>query len=206
MSIIMQCSDTAEKVCIQANRVFDACLKQQTLTDQDITVSNVTPASTSTPLTYVSARSSSVNGTIQNLVITPQQDSNLARFQGTVVIPLTVNYTDSAGTPGTGTSTLSVPFDIVLCVPNQSIIPYQLTSVVSAGSQIGTYTGSSSDSGSTVYNFTIDICINIIMKVIMQVELIVSSYGYAVIPPCTDYGDGVCEAFFSLPLYPDATQ
>lgn len=201
MAIIMQCSDNTEKVCIQTNKVFDACLRQETFTDQTITVTGVTPSTITPPLTYGKARSSTTAGTIRNLTITPQLNSSLARITGIVDIPLTVTFTDSLKVSATGSSTYSVPFDIMLTLPQNSVMPYNIESVVSASSQIGTYV----DSSQTGYVFSIDICVAIILKIVMQVELIVASYGYAVIPPCTDFSNTVCEAFFDLPLYPATT-
>ncbi|MEG1923867.1 MAG: hypothetical protein RR307_05370, partial [Clostridia bacterium] len=154
------------------------------------------------PLTYIGAKSSSAYATVNNLVVKPLECGELARYTGTIVIPLLVYYKDANNVNGVGTSTLSLPFDIVLCLPQSSIMPYFIDAVVSASSSIGNYIGTSVVNGNLVYNFIIDICILLILKVVMEVELIVAAYGYAAIPECTDFGEKVCDGFFSLPLYP----
>ena len=44
---------------------------------------------------------------------------------------------------------------------------------------------------------------NIILKVVAVVELLVPAYGYCEIPPCDNFSDSTCDAFFSLPLFPE---
>ena len=46
-----------EKVCIEAKKVFDACIEQRQLTDIVLNIANLTPANPTYPLTFVSARS-----------------------------------------------------------------------------------------------------------------------------------------------------
>ena len=56
----------AEKVCVQAQRVFDACIKQGQNEGLVLTLSDFTPANPTYPLTFISARSSSSQGTVTN--------------------------------------------------------------------------------------------------------------------------------------------
>ncbi|MDR0896917.1 MAG: hypothetical protein LBN04_03580, partial [Oscillospiraceae bacterium] len=44
------------------------------------------------------------------------------------------------------------------------------------------------------------------LKVIAEVEIMVPSYGFCTIPPSEEFAENVCDEFFSLPLYPPATQ
>ena len=49
-----------------------------------------------------------------------------------VDIPITVTYTDANGVAGTGTGTIAVPVDVVLYVPQPSVVPYQVTAFANA--------------------------------------------------------------------------
>ena len=87
-------------------------------------------------------------------------------------------------------------------LPEPSIIPYRIEASVSAVSPEGQYSQTQEIDGVTYYIFVINCCVTAILKVTMDVELIVPSYGYAVIPPCQEYTEEVCSGYFELPLYP----
>ena len=63
-----------EKVCIQVNKVFDACIKQVTEENVFITVTNPTPPNPVSPLTFISARNTSPRGIVTNLVVDRLED------------------------------------------------------------------------------------------------------------------------------------
>ncbi len=199
MSIITDCADNTKKICVQVKRVFDACRKQLSLTDRSITVTNLSSAEPALPLTYVGAKSSSPKATLSNVEVIPLECGNTARYKGSAVVPLSVTYKDAGGTSGSGVSSLTIPFDIALSLPQSSIMPYTVEAVVSAQSTIGSYAGSS-ESG---YNFVIDCCVLLVIKIVMEAEILIPSYGYAVIPECNDFGDRVCDLFFSQPVFPE---
>ncbi|MDD4291689.1 MAG: hypothetical protein PHX51_05600 [Clostridia bacterium] len=204
--MIIKGDDCKERVCIQTKKVFDACKKEMTLTDTAVAVTDITIDEPTLPLTYVSAKSTSAMATIEDLVITPLTDRPpYANVAFDAVIGIKINFTDDSGTAGSGTSSITVPVSTVLSLPNASVFPYDVEAVVSASSTIGTYVGTSVIDGVVVYMFRIDICVVIIVKIVMTVELIVASYGYAVIPTCVDYNEEVCSAFFDLPLFPNGT-
>lgn len=199
MSLITDCADNTKKICIQAKRVFDACRKQLSLENQNIIVNGASPSGPTLPLNYVGAQSSSTRASLENLVITPLECGTMARYRGNAVIPLNVSYKDAADISGTGASSLTVPFDIALGLPQGSIMPYTLEGAVSARSTIGAYTGS--DVGG--YGFRIDICVLLILKIVMEADILIPTYGYAVIPECSDFGDRVCDLFFAQPIFPE---
>ena len=185
-----------EKVCVQAKKVFDACMQQTRLTDIVLNVTNLTPANPTYPLTFISAKSTVSQGVISNLIIEPLAERpNSARVKTDVIIPVSVAYTDANGVEGVGTASVTVTKDVILNVPSASIMPYSVEAVVSLVSTLGTNTGEN--------QFTIDACISIILKIVMDVELLIPSYGYAAIPPCQDYTQEVCAGFFELPMYPE---
>ncbi len=184
-----------EKACIQVNKVFDACIQQETIEGVQLSVSNITPSGSVEPYTFVSAKSSSVSGTINDLSVDRLEDRpNFARVKGNVTIPLEVVFVDSTGAEFVAESSVSIPKDVILYVPEPSIIPYNVESVVSAISTVGTYSGSNI--------FTVTMCITVILKIVIEAELLVPTYGYCAIPPCQEYTQEVCEGFFDLPLFP----
>ncbi len=185
----------AEKVCIQAERIFDACIKQSQVENYALTLENITPATVTYPLTFISARSTESAATVTNLVIDRQTDRPCARVQGTVSVPVEVLFTDSDGTDGSATGTVSLPIDVLLYVPAPSIMPFNVRAVVSAVAPEGTY-------NADTQGFTVSICATIIIKIAMSVEILVPSYGYCAIPPAQEYSQEVCAGFFELPLYP----
>ena len=185
-----------EKVCLQAKKVFDACMQQTQLTDIVLNITNLTPSNPTYPLTFISAKSTVSQGTISNLIIEPiPERERAARVKADIIIPVSVAYTDANGVEGVATSTVTVTKDVILNIPSASIMPYTVEAVVSLVSTQGAYTG--------VNQFTIDCCTSIIMKVVMEVELLIPSYGYTAIPPCQDYTQEVCAGFFELPVYPE---
>ena len=184
-----------EKICIQAKRVFDACISQTKLEGETITLTSFSPASPTYPLTFVSARSTSTSGTVSGLQVDRLQDrENCARVQATVTIPVEVAYTDAAGAEGVAQGEFSVNYDVILFVPQPSIMPYSIEAVTSFVAPEGSYTGETT--------MTVSGCLTVILKVVMEVELLVPSYGYCAIPPCQEYTNEICTGFFELPLYP----
>lgn len=185
-----------EKVCIQAQKIFDACIKQIQIENYTLTLTDKLPADPTYPLTFISARSLSSTGNITSLNVDRLADKpGCARVQATVSIPVEVLYTDANGVEGVAQSTISVSQDVLLFVPAPSIMPYKITSEVSAVCAEGMF---HSESGT----FTVNACITTILKVAIDVELLVPSYGYCAIPPAQDYSQEVCAGFFELPLYP----
>lgn len=184
-----------ERVCIQTNKVYDACLQQESFSDSTVTLSSV---SGTAPYTFISLRNSTTQGTINNLIVTRLADRpNFSRVQCDVLIPLQINYSDSVGTEYITTGNISVHKDIILYTPDDSIIPYRVEAAIGAISVIGSIAGS----GDT-YTLTADICVSVITKVIATVELLVPSFGFCEFPPCEEYAAEACDDFFSLPLFP----
>ncbi len=187
-----------EKACIQTNKVLDSCMKRLQETNLQVALTDLTPANPELPLTFVSA--TTVEGTtISNLVVDRLIDRpNFARVSGSVNIPLSVTYTDSNGVLGTGSTSISVPFDVILFVPQPSVVPYSIQAFGAISVPSGTYL-----SGET---FSISACITVIIRVVVSAELLVPSYGYCSAPPCQDFTQDVCSGALELPIYPTAIQ
>lgn len=184
-----------EKVAIEAKKVFDACMKQIQENNVVVTATDFTPADPAQPLTFVSAMCTSGTVPISNLTINRFEDRPcFARVTGEVNIPITITYTDANGVTGTATANITVDEDVVLYVPQPSVVPFTVEAFATCMGVDGDYTGNN--------EFTLDACITLILKVVCPVDILVPSYGYAKIPPCQEFTQDVCSGFFDLPLYP----
>ncbi|MBQ7643135.1 MAG: hypothetical protein IJS67_04455, partial [Clostridia bacterium] len=177
-------------------KVFDACIRQTQIDNVTLTLTNTTPANPALPLTFVRARNSTVSpATVTDITVEPLPDrQNFARVQATITVPMEVVYTDANGAYGKGQSSFTFNTDIIMYIPDPSIIPYRIEAVVSVVAPHG------ADKDNHTLN--VSCCVTAIMKVVMTVELLVPSYGYATIPPCQEYTQDVCSGFFDLPIYP----
>lgn len=188
-----------ERIAVQVTKVFDACMYQAQLENYRLTATNFSPANPTFPLTYISAYSTNAPAQVSNLIITRFDDRpNFARVQADVNVPVIVTYTDANGVAGTATATVTISQDVIMYVPQPSIIPINVTAFANVSSTIGTSAGEDGV-------FTVTLCITLILKVVADVDVIIPSYGYTPIPPCTPFtGDEVCPGMFEMPLYPTA--
>ena len=184
-----------EKVCIQAEKIFDACIRQTQVENYALALTDLTPENPTYPLTFVSARSTSSLATVTNLNIERQADRQCARVQATVSVPVEVLYTDANGVDGSATATVSLPVDVLLYVPAPSIMPFTVSAVMSVVAPDATFINATE-------GFSASLCVTIILRVSMMVEMLVPSYGYCASPPAQEYSQEVCAGFFELPLYP----
>lgn len=185
-----------EKVCIQVKKVFDACLKQQHVENAIVNITSFNPENPTYPLTFVSGQSSTTNkGFLTNVVVTRFDDRpNFAHISAVANIPLDLVYTDANGNQGVAQATLTLPQDVVLFLPQPSIIPYEIELVSSMMVASATF----AEDGTA----TIEGCVLIILKVVAETELLVPSYGYCHIPMCQEFSQNVCDGFFDMPLFP----
>ena len=189
-----------EKLLIEANKVFDACISQDTVTGAQLALTNFTPASPTLPLTFVSARNDpSLPVTISNIVIDRIEcKPNFANVSATITIPVIVSYLDANNVPGTATSTITVNKSAVLFVPQSSLSPIEIKAFAVISSTSGTIADSTA---------TITYCIQVVLKVVSLVDILVPSFGYPILPMCQEAeGAGECPGFFDTPIYPTATR
>ena len=145
--------------------------------------------------TFESCRSSTTKGNIRNLTIDRMCDRpQFARIKGVVDIPIDVLFTDERCQEWMGNAVVSVSKDVLLAIPEESIVPFTLESLVSAICVTGTYIGNC--------KFEITICVTVVLKILAEVEVMIPTYGFCQIPPCEEFADNVCDEFFSLPLFP----
>ncbi len=200
-----------EKICIQVQRVYDSCLQQEQIDDVDVTLvsyglvpscgcgTNDTNENTQPvmPIAFESCRSTSTEGTIRDLTIDRLCDRPcFARVRCKIDVPIDILFTDANCREYIGRGVVTVNKDVLLSIPDESIVPYTLESMVSAICVSGTYRGNNV--------FRLTVCVTVILKVLAKVEILVPSYGFCTVPPCEEFADNVCDEFFSLPLFPPA--
>ena len=188
-----------EKVCIQVNKVYDSCLQQETLEDVRIVLTEISKGCVNfvPPLTFISCRSTTTKGNLVGTRIDRLPDRpNFARVRTKVEIPIEVIFEDCEGRQGSGKAVISINKDVVLYVPDESVIPFQLESIVNAICVSGRFIP-----GDT-FRFEVDVCITIILKIVAKVELLVPSFGFCDIPPCEEFAESVCDDIFKRPLFP----
>lgn len=184
-----------EKACISTKKVFDICIKQITENDVLVKAYDFEPKCPAQPLTFVSATSIPGAATIDNLTIDRLDDKPcFARVRGNVIVPIEITYTDANGVTGTACGKVVVSEDVILYVPQPSIIPTSIEVTASLSTPDGEYVGDDV--------FSLDFCISIILKVVVEAEILVPSYGYCPIPSCQEFTQDACSGFFDLPLFP----
>lgn len=210
-----------EKICVQVKRVYDSALKQEQLDNAVVTITSYAQVTSScncgcgcntasqpdpeqettrpvAPITFESCRSSTTEGTIRNLSVERLCDRPcFARVRATVDVPIDILFVDSRCIEYIGKGVVSVDQDVLLSIPDESIVPYTLESMVSAICVSGTYIENN--------QFRMTICVTIILKVLADVEIMIPSYGFCPIPPAEEFAESVCDEFFSLPLFPQAS-
>lgn len=181
-----------ERVCIEVKKVFDGCITRIGNIPYTIALSNFTPG-TVQPYTYVTSRSSGASVVSDLVVISLQGRRTRLRFN--VTTPVTVYYTDSLGASGSATGNLVIKRDIVLSVPEDSVVPYYIEAATSVTGNIGTF----NPDGTSV---TVTPCIVQIVRVVANVEILVPSYGYCEYPEVEEFNEESCEGVFGLPVFP----
>ncbi len=150
------------------------------------------------PITFESCRSSTTEASIRNLSIERLCDRPcFARVRCTVDVPIDILFVDSRCIEYIGKGVVSVDRDVLLSIPDESIVPYTLEAMASAICVSGCFVGNN--------QFKMTVCVTIVLKVLADVEILVPSYGYCAIPPAEEFADSVCTEFFSLPLFPTAS-
>ena len=210
-----------EKVCVQVKRVYDSAMQQEQLDNRIVTITSFAQVAGNTcqcntcgnqdtqetvpptsapvpPITFESCRSTTTEGVIRNLTVDRLCDRPcFARVRATIDVPIDILFVDSRCFEYIGKGVVSVEKDVLLSIPDESIVPYTLESMVSAICVSGCYLGNN--------QFKMTVCVTIILKVLAKVEILIPSYGFCSIPPAEEFAESVCDEFFSLPLFPPAS-
>ncbi len=148
--------------------------------------------------TFESCRSSTTAGAISNLSIERLCDRpQYGRVRCSVEVPVDVLFVDQRCQEWMGQASITVDKDVLLCIPDDSVIPFTLESLVSAICVSGSYKGNCT--------FEITICVTVVLKVLAEVDILVPTYGFCEVPPAEEFAENVCDEFFSLPLFPQSS-
>ena len=185
-----------ERVCIETKKVYDSCIRQIEMFGTQAVLVNLDPPAPVQPLTFIGcATTPGEDAEITNLTIERFEETpNFARVRADIMVPITVNYIDANDVEGSGETTVTVTQDVILFVPQPSIVPFEVKVFANAVCAGGAYLGNNT--------FSLDLCITIILKIVAKVELLIPTYGYCQIPPCQEYTEEGCGTLFNLPLYP----
>ena len=149
-----------EKVCIQARKVFDACISQTTLEALSVTLTDLDPASSRRTPHF---RRRQINLFKRHHHRT-HGHSPLGQTGGFPECwrrspsPCRSPTPTPTASKGSGTGTVTLTQDVVMCVPTGSVFPVELAATVNMASPNGTYV-----SGTT---FSITACTTVVMKVL----------------------------------------
>lgn len=148
--------------------------------------------------TFESCRSSTTAGAISNLSIERLCDRpQYGRVRCSVEVPVDVLFVDQRCQEWMGQASITVDKDVLLCIPDDSVIPFTLESLVSAICVSGSYKGNCT--------FEITVCVTVVLKVLAEVDILVPTYGFCEIPPAEEFAENICDEFFSLPLFPQSS-
>lgn len=181
-----------DRVCIQTKRVLDGCVYRRSNVELNITLSSVSPSLTP-PYTFSSVRSVGIS-VVQNLILTTLPDGK-TRVQTTIAVPVTVTFTDESGQTGTGQGEVTFNRDVVLSIPRQSLLPYEIEPSTVIEGSIGAFVGGG-------VGVVASACVLQIIRATATVEILVPSYGYCEYPDCEEYGDRACRTLFARPIFP----
>lgn len=187
-------SNLKDKICIEVNKVFDACLKQTTLNGKKLDLVNFQPSTSCPPYTFISAVSTN-KSRLKDITISAIPDgSGCSRVKGNIVVFFDVKLKDSNCNIITAESKLIIPLDIVLFIPKGAVIDTSISATISS------YISSAEFVDKDIIK--IEGCITTIIKVTAPVDILIPTYGYCYIPTCCEYKNenscGLCD----MPLFP----
>lgn len=184
-----------EKACISVTKVLDACKKSIKEQNLEVTLHNLQGAGDS-PLTFVDMKCGFAEHS--NLILERLNGKpDFARVRADVNIPVIISYKDADGAEGTGESKITVPVDIILFVPQPSVVPYRIEFLGAINEAVGQYAGTR--------RFSLNCFITIIVKIAVDADILVPSYGFCTIPNAREFrGQGGYSIKEELPLFPMA--
>lgn len=188
-----------EKILIETKKVFDACVCTSVENGIVLQITDLNPANSVLPLTYISAENTVGQPSVISDLVVDRLDTcpNYANVSFTITIPVTVTYRDATGVTGTARSSVTINKSVILFVPQPALTPVDISALGILSSRIGTFTSPDI--------FTITACIQIIIRVTSCVDVLVPSYGYPNLPPCQSAPAQACPGLQDLPIYPTAT-
>lgn len=180
-----------ERICIEVNRVYDGCRESFESSEFTLSVTNISPQATP-PFTFVSAQSS--GNAVFRIVSVTTPDTGKSTVAGEITIPVTVTLLDTYGNSYAGTSEIRLYREFLLNLPPESLAEYRVEVMAFFGSQIGTFTSSTT--------VAVTGCLAYVVKVIVPTDIVIPTYGLCVYPCCNSV-DTRCNFISGIPLFPE---
>ncbi len=178
-----------ERICIAVKKVFDGCERSFSGESFSLALSVVGLP----PYSFIEARSNGAT-TVTNLTVTSTENAR-SRVSFTANVPVSVTYSDASGTTRSINTTLQISRDVLLRLPSEAVVPYEIEVATGLFANVG----SINDSGL----LSMTVCARQIVRVVADVEILVPSYGYCEYPECAEDGDASCLGLLQLPVFPD---
>ena len=179
-----------ERICIEVPRVFDGCRESFDNQTFVLELTGISPQAVP-PFTFVEA--TNYGEIVFENVSVVSLTNGRSRISGDIVIPILVTFTDANGDAYTGTSTVRQHREVILRIPERSVVPYRIEVFAAFLSRVGNFVSDTAVSVQACYTY--------IIKIIVMTDILVPIYGTAVYPDCVECGGNVCNAFLSLPLF-----
>lgn len=183
------------RVAVCVERVLDSCMKQETVENTRLTMSNFSPASPTPPYKFISASSAQVEACVSDLTVTriPERPE-FARVKCNITVPMRVAFEDASGQKCTAESQIKTTEDVIMFVPQNSIFPFEVRAVASVNCPSGRASGERA--------YIVTACTTVILKITADTVLLIPTYGFCQVPQAVNFEARERDDFFDLPLYP----
>jgi len=178
-------------VAVNVSRILDSCIQKDTVENMHLCINE---RDLPEPVRFISAESTQTKALITDLSVTRiEERPTFARVCCDITVPLEVCFECAEGRRHVGTSQICGSQDVVLYVPGESVLPFEIVAIASCSAPVG-----------TVVNGRIiaTLCTTTIIKVVTDSDILIPTYGFAPPPPAVSFAEDVCRGFFELPLYP----
>ena len=179
------------RVAVNVSRILDSCIQKDTVENMHLCINE---RDLPEPVRFISAESTQTKALITDLSVTRiEERPTFARVCCDITVPLEVCFECAEGRRHVGTSQICGSQDVVLYVPGESVLPFEIVAIASCSAPVG-----------TVVNGRIiaTLCTTTIIKVVTDSDILIPTYGFAPPPPAVSFAEDVCRGFFELPLYP----
>lgn len=183
-------SNTGDKVVVEANRVYDACVKH--LIQKNINLTVLLPGPM--PHTFVSGYNSGAQ-ILSASSITPIEGSPCSRVKFLLQVPLRINALSATNNPVIGNVYTNFNLDLILKVPESGLTS---ASIKSSATVVVT------DGVINERVLTCTLCVTIVTKIVAAVDLLLPCASYPILPECENFSEQVCKGVFELPIYPSS--
>ena len=181
-------------ICIQARQVIAACrrdIKKENFALEFTLDRSVNP---NCPLCLSCVHTAAAPAEISDLSVCPLCDRpGFARVRGNVTFNLEAELC-ADNCPVCGVATVSLPVDLILQVPCNTMLPYMIEAWAA-----GVVSNATWMCGTC---FEVTLCASIVVQVLADTMVSLPGASTCQVNACETYADSVCDDFFSMPLFP----